>query len=131
LSDLSSLVRAWLANPGSGSHLEAAQRDLNLTPQERYLYRHHLANLSRGGKKQPGGAISTIKNWTVGLGGRSYVIPSIWNNRELPLRDSIQQAHMVGLHNFPSYATDDEAEKRYDAIHGYMEKDMLGADPVR
>ena len=101
----------------------AAMQELGLTPQEQFIYRHHLANLARGGVRQPNGDISTFLNITAGLGGRTYVLPTVWDNAIVSEDEAIRRARSAGLENFPSYGSVEEAEKRYQAMHGYMERD--------
>jgi hypothetical protein len=103
--------------------LMEAMRELQLTPQEQYIYQHHLGNLARGGVRQPNGDISTFLNTTVDFGGRTYVLPTVWDNQIVDEDTAIQRAQAAGLQNFPSYGSVEEAEKRYQAMHGYMERD--------
>jgi hypothetical protein len=105
----------------------AASRELQLTPQEQFIYRHHLANLAKGGVRQPGGDVSTFLSTTVGIDGRSYILPTVWGNRIVTEDEAVQMARMAGLQNFPSYASDEEAEARYKQIHPYFERDLSAA----
>ena len=106
--------------------------DLQLTPQEQFLYQHHLSNLYGGGSLiRPNGDVSTVYQATVGVGGKQYNLPTIWQGQELPIEAAIQRAQQVGLDKYPSYATPQEAEARYQAMHPYMERDLQqiqGAD---
>ena len=101
----------------------AAMNELKLTPQEQYIYQHHLGNLAQGGVRQPDGRLSTFLNTTATFDGRAYVLPTVWDNKILETQAAIERARQAGLHNFPSYDTVEEAERRYQAIHGYMERD--------
>lgn len=105
----------------------AASQALNLTPQEQYIYRHHLGNLSQGGVRQASGETSTFLSTTVGLGNRTYILPTVWDNQILAEREAVKRAQAAGLHNFPSYASVQEAEARYQQIHPYFERDLLAA----
>ena len=101
----------------------AAMNELKLTPQEQYIYQHHLGNRALGGVKQPDGTLATFRNLTTSINGRVYVLPTVWDNQILELDAAIARAQKEGLHNFPSYDTVEQAESRYNAIHGYMERD--------
>ena len=103
----------------------AAIKDMNLTPQEQFLYQHHLTNLYGGGAvNNPNGSVSTVYQAGVGINGKQYNIPTVWNGKILPVDQAIQQAERVGLDKYPSYATPDEAESRYQSMHPYMERDL-------
>ena len=101
----------------------SAMNELKLTPQEQYIYQHHLGNLSQGGVRQPNGKLSTFLNIISSFGDRAYILPTVWDNKILEQNAAIERARQAGLHNFPSYGTVEEAEQRYQAIHGYMERD--------
>ena len=103
----------------------AAMKDLNLTPQEQFLYQHHLTNLYGGGAvNNPDGSSSTVYQAGIGMNGKQYNIPTVWHGKILPVEAALQQAQRVGLDKYPSYATPEDAESRYQAMHPYMERDL-------
>lgn len=106
-------------------NLEAAQAQLQLTPQERALYERHLANLYGPGKVvQPTGDISTLYQMNVtGPEGKAYNIPSVYEGQIVAPEDAIQRAAQYGWNFFPSYATPDQAEARYQQMHHFMDQD--------
>jgi hypothetical protein len=112
-------------------HYLAALKELGLTPQEQYMFRHHLGNLRRGGVKQPGGQTSTYLGSTFEIGGRHYMLPTVWDNQVVPPDAAVGRARAAGLDNWPSYASEDEAEQRYDQIHGYMERNTTDMEKRR
>jgi hypothetical protein len=58
------------------SNLEAADKTLNLTPQERALYQRHLTNLNGpGGVDNPNGSRSTLFQMSFEQDGKTYNIP--------------------------------------------------------
>ena len=107
------------------NHMAEADADLGLTPEERFLYNMHLTNLhGRGRLEQPDGSISSLIQMSFeGPGGKTYNIPTLWGGRQLPPHDAIREAEKVGLDKFPSYASGDEAEARYQAMHDYLARD--------
>lgn len=106
------------------SNLAAADKDMNLTPQERGLYERHLRNLNGpGGVDNPDGSRSTLYQTTVNVGGKETLIPRVWNGKILSVPDSVARAKSEGIHNFPTYGSPEEAEARYQKMHSYMEKD--------
>ena len=107
-------------------NFQAAMATMNLSPQEQELYQRHLTNLYGPGgvEHKSSGARSTLYQITVGFGDKSYVIPTVWNGKIVPEEQAIANARAYGLDRFPSYATVDEAESRYQQMHGFMEQDM-------
>ena len=94
------------------------------TPQEKYLYQHHLNNLRMGGYRQHG-EVSTIFNITQEVDGRNYVLPTIWNAQLLKPKQAVECARQIGIENFPSYNTPQEADARYlNVLHPLMVEDM-------
>lgn len=113
------------------SNLDAADKAMGLTPQERALYERHLTNLvGTGGVDNPDGSRSTLFQTTVEHAGKFYAIPTVWDGKILwnkgsedPAAEAVKRVQQVGWDKFPSYASEDEAEARYGKMHDYMEKD--------
>jgi hypothetical protein len=118
----------WLKrqkNRPRSRHFDAAMKDLQLTPQEQYLYQHHLNNLYGSGKVwNPDGSTSTILQETTERDGRTYNYPTVWDGKILGSEQAQQRAGAVGWDKWPSYSSDQEAQARYDKMHSYMERDM-------
>lgn len=110
------------SDPGN---MRAAIEALKLNPQEIALYQRHLDNLTGfGGVTNSDGSRSTLfQGVTEGPGGRYYNVPTVWGGKILAFPDAIRRAQAEGWQNFPSYATPEEADARYDAMHKYMDKD--------
>ena len=98
--------------------------DGDWTPQERSLYAHHRANLAKGGVKNDDGSTSTVRAVTVGFGDKTYVIPTVWDNKLLSVDEAIAKAKAKGIDTFPSYGSPEEAKSRYDQLHSVMEADI-------
>src|SRR5215831_2996148 len=94
---------------------------LKLNPQEQFLYDLHANNL-RNPVINPDGSISTLRQMTVEVDGRTYNVPKVWNGKILDDDAAMQRAREVGLDKFPSYPTREEAQKRYDEMHKFMEQ---------
>jgi hypothetical protein len=105
----------------------AANAAMRLTPQEMALYQHHLDNAQKGGVQNPDGTTSTLYQLSFDDGGRTYNVPTIYGNTRLSPDDAIALARKIGLQNFPSYASDFEAENRYHRMHNYLERDQINA----
>lgn len=106
------------------SQLDAADRALKLTPQERALYQRHLTNLTgSGGVDNPDGSRSTLFQASVEIEGRTYNIPTVWDGKILKPEDALKRAEREGFDKFPSYASSEEAETRYGKMHDFMERD--------
>jgi hypothetical protein len=109
------------------SNFSDAKRDLDLTPQEQYLYQTHLRNLeiSKGGVPNPTeGGKSTLYQTSIEKNGRFYNIPTLWDGKFLNEDQATARAEAIGLDNFPSYKTRNQAEARYTKMHEYMERDL-------
>jgi len=108
------------------NYMAEADAAMNLTPEEKYLYQTHLQNLYGTGKVvHPDGSISSLLQMSFeGPGGKTYSIPTVWGGQALQPREAIGMAERTGgLDRFPSYATSDEAEARYQQLHDYLGRD--------
>lgn len=111
-------------DPVGDDNYRTALNEMNLTPQEQFLYKMHLDNLKgKGGVDNPDGSRSTLFQSTVEFDGKHYSIPTVWDGKKLDIDAAIDRAKKVGLDKFPSYNSADDAEARYQQMHGYMEKD--------
>lgn len=138
MTDLPSLADLYATDAGQPttqvSQLPAADKALNLSPQERALYERHIANLwGPGGVDNADGSRSSLLQMNVGFKdqpGATYNFPTVWNGQKLD-PDKAEEWQQIlanvkgagGREAFPAYATTGEAESRYDQMHGYMDKD--------
>lgn len=144
-SPLASAVMASQQQQAPTDNLTAATSALNLTPQEQALYQRHLSNLyGPGGADNdgsnpnlPAGSRSTLYQSPQEYNGKFYNVPTVWNGKvetepytrsdgtvmDVPNKTALDNVAKAGWENFPSYATPDEADARYDKMHAYMEKD--------
>lgn len=120
---MSDLIHQWAQQHRRLDNLMRATREMQLTPQEQYAYHHHLNNLGMGGVVHDDGSVSTYLNRIIGFGDKQYWIPTVWDNKIVPEDEAIKRALGVGLDKFPSYPNVDAAEKRYQDLHRYMDKD--------
>lgn len=124
--------------------LVAAQQGLNLSPQEQALYSRHLTNLNGPGgvdnppdEENPQGSRSTLYQSVQEHNGKFYSIPTVWDGKreiepyarpdgsvmDVANPTALANVAKAGWDTFPSYATPDEADARYDQMHGYMDQD--------
>ena len=109
------------------SNMGAADTAMKLTPQEKFLYERHLKNVTGGGGfTNADGSRSTLKQTTVGVDGKTYSIPTVYDGKEVSADEAFKRAKDIGLDKFPSYSSPAEAQKRYDEMHKYMERDIQG-----
>ena len=108
--------------PPAANHMAEANAALNMTPQEQNLYQMHLDNLAKGGVPNNGG-LSTLYQASVEHDGKTYNIPTVWDGKIVPPDQAQQRVAAIGWDKFPSYDSTDQAEKRYDQMHAYMERD--------
>lgn len=127
MADPASLATALMGN------YKDANAALQMTPQEQALYQRHLKNLwGNGGVDNPDGSRSTLFQMsTTGPDGQTYNMPTVYNGQILPPGAAYQQAQQQGLQTFPSYETPDQAESRYQQMHGFMDKDTSAYMDVR
>jgi hypothetical protein len=123
-----------------GPHnFDAAMKALNLNPQEQALYHRHLSNLwGAGGVDNSDGSRSSLYQAVQEHNGMFYNIPTVWNGKretelythpvtgqvmDVPNKTALDNVERTGWDKFPSYATPDEADQRYENMHKFMEQD--------
>jgi len=114
---------AHVLDSGPFDYKNLAKRHLQMTEQEQNLYQHHLDNLRKGGVRMPQGGLASLQAITASIDGRSYILPTIWDNKKLPHDEAIKRAEESGLDKFPHYRNDREATTRYFKIHEFMDRD--------
>lgn len=118
-------ARAVLDADSRDRGLRTASENLKLNARERNLYQRHLTNLyGTGGVTGEMGNRSTLMATTVGFGGRTYLIPTVWGGKILDDDQAILKAKKLGLRNFPQYKSVEEAQARYSKMHDYMDMDV-------
>jgi hypothetical protein len=109
-------------DPSLLKNLEAARKELKLTPEEDNLYQRHLENLwGSGGVDNPDGSRSSLYQAVVPGSNGYHNIPTVWGGKILPIEQALQRAQP--LDQFPAYKTPEEADDRYMKMHDYMQKD--------
>jgi hypothetical protein len=108
---------------GERENLQAADQEMRLTPQEKFLYEMHLKNLTgSGGVDNPNGTRSSLFQTTVESEGKVYNLPTVWDGKIHEENEAWD--HWKGqIDKFPSYPTEEEAQARYDKMHEFMERD--------
>lgn len=120
-------------------HFDEANEALGLNEQEADLYKRHLSNLhGAGGVDNPDGSRSSLYQAVQEHNGAYYNIPTVWNGKrevekwtrpsdgktfDVPNATALKNVEKEGWERFPSYKTSDEADDRYDKMHGFMERD--------
>lgn len=108
---------------GGRENLLAADKEMHLTPQEKALYEMHLKNLNGpGGVDNANGSRSSLLQATVETDDKAYSIPTVWDGK-IHTADEAWEHWKGQIDQFPSYATEDEAEARYQKMHEYMDRD--------
>jgi hypothetical protein len=132
---------AATTGPGvvTDENLNAADAAMQLTPQEKFLYQMHLKKMTGpGGVDNSDGSRSTLLQAVEEHNGRYYNVPTVWNGKietqkftqpgtgkifDIPNRTAMENIERTGWDKFPSYATPEEADARYEKMHAYLEKD--------
>lgn len=105
-------------------HIDEADKDLKMNPQEKSFYERHLKNLwGSGGVDNEDGTRSSLSQATVGVDNKTYNIPTVWDGQHLSTDQAFARAQKEGLDSFPSYNSLEEAQSRYNRMHDYMQKD--------
>ena len=65
------------------------------------------------------------------VGGRHYNLPTVWDNKIVDPDEAMARSEATGLDKFPSYGSPEEAERRYDDMHQYMEQDQVPTQAFR
>lgn len=120
-------------------HFKEADEALGMNKQEADLYKRHLFNLyGSGGVDNPDGSRSSLYQAVQEHDGKFYNIPTVWNGKietepwtrpsdgktfDVPNATALQNVQKEGWDSFPSYQTANEADERYDQMHGFMERD--------
>jgi hypothetical protein len=112
--------------PGPSSpNMDAAHKEMNLSPEEKSLYQRHLTNMtSDKGVDNPDGTRSTIYDISVDNNGRVYNIPTIYDGKKLSPDAAMNKADEQGWHTFPNYSSQELADARYNRMHDFMENDI-------
>jgi hypothetical protein len=106
---------------------------LNLTPQEKFLYRWHTNNVTgaNGGKAiYNADSTSTVLQMeepaeVFGLkDGKWRNIPSVWDGKAHTEDEAIAHAKKIGVEKWPAYNSQEEAVARYQKMHDIMELDV-------
>src|SRR4029077_20773869 len=105
-------------------NMQRAQSEMRLSPQESALYQRHLDNLyGPGGFDHPNGARSSLLRMSTEADGRTYNIPSVYEGRQVSGQEALRRASEQGFDKFPSYPTRGEADRRYNQMHQFMDRD--------
>jgi hypothetical protein len=133
MADVKNALAALTAKGIPLTNFNAANKALNMTPQEQAFYLRHLTNLwGNGGVTNPDGSRSSLLQLNIqGPDGRAYNVPTVWNGQELNPDNKAQYAQIManvqgagGLQAFPSYATWQQADDRYiNGMHPFMDRD--------
>lgn len=106
-------------------NLTAADAEMRLSPEERALYQRHLTNLwTDQGVDNPDGSRSTLYAMSADTGGRTYMLPTVYDGQILTPRQAFERAMASGISEFPSYPDHVAADARYRRMHDFMERDV-------
>ena len=104
---------------------------MQLSPQEEYLYQMHLKNLmGPGGITNFNGSRSTLRQMDAEVNGRTYNLPTVWGGQVLSPADALAKSKATGLSNFPSYSDPMVAQDRYSQMHKMLDDDVQRAQQL-
>lgn len=108
--------------------IEAAQKALTLTPEERGLYTHYMENgmapAAAGAAQRPA---TPAPPFNLQVGDKFHALPTMWGGQALSWDDPQQRAKLLGniqnaggFAKYPSYPSAEAANARYAALRNYM-----------
>ena len=68
------------------------------------------------------GSKSNVKLATVGLGDKTFVIPTMVGGKDLPIQQAVKTAKDYGLSNYPSFTNPKDAENWSKKYHGSIDE---------
>lgn len=68
------------------------------------------------------GSKSNVKLATVGIGNKTFVIPTMVRGKDLPIKEAVKTAIDYGLSNYPSFSDPKEAENWSQKYHGSIDE---------
>lgn len=77
------------------------------------ITRHHYTNIANGNAiENADGTLSTVRNITVEMGGKVFVLPTVWDGREVDTSTAIDFARKTDV-DWPSFESEKEANAWY------------------
>ena len=93
------------------------------------ITRHHFTNIANGNSiPHDDGSLSTVKNITIERDGLHYVLPTVWDGREVDTETAIRFSTKVGV-DWPVFSSEKEANDWYTGIKKTWEP--IGNDPIK
>lgn len=68
------------------------------------------------------GSKSNVKLATVGIGNKTFVIPTMVEGKDLPVKEAVKTAIDYGLTNYPSFSNPQDAESWSEKYHGSIDE---------
>lgn len=68
------------------------------------------------------GSKSNVKLATVGIGNKTFVIPTMVEGKDLPIKEAVKTAIDYGLTNYPSFSNPQDAESWSEKYHGSIDE---------
>ena len=84
-----------------------------------------IGGFSRLPTRHPSAGRSNVRFMSVspGRGNRTYVIPTMFDGKQLESDAALAKAKRIGLENFPKFFGVKDAEKWIQANHGFINED--------
>ena len=93
------------------------------------ITRHHYTNIANGNSvPNDDGSLSTVRNITIERDGLHYVLPTIWDGREVDTRTAIRNSTKIDV-EWPVFNSEEEANAWYANVKKTWEP--IGNDPVK
>jgi len=115
---------------GLGFRRDQPPATLNMNDREDRLVAHHYENIATGNSKlNDDGSLSTIRSASVGINGRTYVIPTIWGGEQVDLETAVglAKASEGGLSSWPNFDDSPEGIAKSGAYDKKIHEDHMPA----
>ena len=92
------------------------------------ITRHHYTNIANGmSVENADGSLSTVKNITIERDGLHYVLPTIWDGREVDTQTAIRNSTNINI-EWPVFNSEEEANAWYEKTKKTWQP--IGNNPV-
>jgi hypothetical protein len=84
---------------------------INMDDRDDRLVAHHYNNIATGNSVlNENGSLSTIRSTSVGINGRTYVLPTVWEGKIVDIETAINNAKNAegGLSSWPNFPDTEE-----------------------
>ena len=101
---------------------------INMDDRDDRLVAHHYNNIATGNSVlNENGSLSTIRSTSVGINGRTYVLPTVWEGKIVDVETAINNAKNAegGLNSWPNFPDTEEGISEAGAYDQRIHNDHM------